>query len=77
VKKANYGRTGEKIRLRWNGLTFTTDTAATASPYQAAAEAEVDEIFLRLLDKRNTYSTTPRTSQQGLWLRASGIRRRS
>jgi RecA-family ATPase len=53
VKKANYGRAGEKIRLRWNGLTFTTDIAGTASPSRAAAEAEVDELFLRLLDKRN------------------------
>jgi RecA-family ATPase len=52
VKKNNRGRIGEKVTLRWNGLTFGTDMAAT-SPYRAAAERDIDDLFLRLLDKRN------------------------
>jgi RecA-family ATPase len=53
VTKSNYGRTGEKVTLRWGGLTFTTAMAGEASPYRAAAERDIDELFLRLLDKRN------------------------
>ncbi|CAL74411.1 hypothetical protein; putative RecA-superfamily ATPase (involved in signal transduction) [Bradyrhizobium sp. ORS 278] len=52
VKKSNRGRTGEKTRIQWAGLTFSTALSA-GSPRQAAAEREVDELFLRLLDKRN------------------------
>jgi RecA-family ATPase len=52
VKKNNRGRTGEKIKLRWSGLTFTTDAQSTASPYRAAAERDIDDLFLKLLDKR-------------------------
>jgi RecA-family ATPase len=51
VTKSNYGRTGEKVTLRWGGLTFTTAMAGEASPYRAAADREVDELFLRLLDR--------------------------
>ncbi|MHC4043561.1 AAA family ATPase [Bradyrhizobium sp. 23AC] len=51
VTKSNYGRTGEKVTLRWGGLTFTTAMAGEASPYRAAAERDVDEMFLRLLDR--------------------------
>ena len=53
VMKSNRGRTGEKIELRWNGLTFTTAAGAASSPHRAAAERNVDDLFLRLLDKRN------------------------
>lgn len=53
VKKNNRGRVGEKVALRWTGLTFTTQAQAAASPYRAQAEREIDELFLRLLDKRN------------------------
>jgi RecA-family ATPase len=53
VTKSNYGRTGEKVTLRWNGLTFTTAMAGEASPYRAAADRDVEELFLRLLEKRN------------------------
>jgi RecA-family ATPase len=52
VKKSNYGRAGEKIKLRWNGLIFVTATPADSSPYRAAAERNIDELFLKLLDKR-------------------------
>jgi RecA-family ATPase len=51
VTKSNYGRTGEKMTLRWAGLTFTTAIAGETSPYRAAADREVDELFLRLLDR--------------------------
>lgn len=51
VTKSNYGRTGEKVTLRWSGLTFTTAMASEASPYRAAADREVDDLFLRLLDR--------------------------
>lgn len=51
VTKSNYGRSGEKIGLRWGGLTFTTAMAGETSPYRAAADREVDELFLRLLDR--------------------------
>jgi RecA-family ATPase len=54
VKKSNYGRSGEKVTLRWSGLTFTTTTAGEASPYRAAAERDLDELFLKILTKRNT-----------------------
>jgi RecA-family ATPase len=52
VKKSNYGRAGEKIKLRWDGLTFVPAMSAKSSPYRAAAERDVDELFLKLLDKR-------------------------
>lgn len=54
VKKNNYGRSGEKITLRWDGLTFVPDCLAGApSHHRIAAERDVDELFLRLLEKRN------------------------
>jgi RecA-family ATPase len=62
VTKSNYGRTGEKVTLRWNGLTFTTATTGEASPYRAAADRDVDELFLRLLDKRNAQGRPVRPS---------------
>jgi RecA-family ATPase len=62
VTKSNYGRTGEKVALRWSGLTFTTATAGEASPYRAAADRDVDELFLRLLDKRNAQGRPVRPS---------------
>jgi RecA-family ATPase len=53
LKKTNRGKPGEKVALRWNGLTFSTEaTAGASSPYRAAAERDVDDVFLRLLDKR-------------------------
>jgi RecA-family ATPase len=52
VKKSNYGRAGERVKLRWNGLTFVPATSAESSSYRAAAERDVDELFLKLLDKR-------------------------
>jgi RecA-family ATPase len=53
VKKTNRGRTGEQIHLRWTGLTFTVAAAGTPSPHKAKTECAIDELFLRILDKRN------------------------
>jgi RecA-family ATPase len=50
--KNNRGRKDQKLTLRWAGLTFATEAEAAASPRRAAAEREVDSLFLRLLDKR-------------------------
>lgn len=52
VKKANRGPKGEKIPLRWVDGAFVVEGAATPIERQAA-DAAVDDLFLRLLDKRN------------------------
>jgi RecA-family ATPase len=52
IVKNNYGPDGEKIRLRWERGVFVPESAAT-SPYREAADREVDELFLRLLEQRN------------------------
>jgi RecA-family ATPase len=59
VRKNNRGRAGEKIKLRWNGLTFVTNQLGAASPYRAAADQNLDDLFVRLLEERNT---------QGRWV---------
>jgi RecA-family ATPase len=53
ITKNNDGVTGEKVKLRWNGVTFTIAAAGSTSPTRAKAEREVEELFLSLLDKRN------------------------
>jgi|SRR5450631_3407499 RecA-family ATPase len=53
VKKNNRGRVGEKVKLRWTGLTFSTDAQGMTSPHRAAADQAVDDLFLRLLEERN------------------------
>jgi RecA-family ATPase len=63
LKKSNRGKIVEKVRLRWNGLTFSTETSGGGpSPYRAAADRDVEELFLRLLDKRNAQSRPVRPS---------------
>jgi RecA-family ATPase len=52
IVKNNYGPDGEKIRLRWDRGVFVPESTAT-SPYREAADREVDELFLRLLEQRN------------------------
>ena len=52
IVKNNYGPTGEKIALRWERGVFVPESAST-SPYRAAVDREVDELFLRLLEQRN------------------------
>jgi RecA-family ATPase len=49
VIKSNYGPTGEKLRLRWERGVFVPESS-TSSSEQSAAEAPVDETFLRCLD---------------------------
>jgi RecA-family ATPase len=52
--KNNRGRKADAVELRWTGLTFAPVAAAVASPYRAAADREIDDLFLKLLDKRNS-----------------------
>lgn len=52
VMKANRGPRGEKISLRWVDGAFVIQGAATPIERQAA-DAAVDDLFLKLLDKRN------------------------
>ena len=62
IKKSNYGRAGEKIKLRWSGLTFVPATSGESSPHRAAADRDVDELFLKLLDKRTVQGRPVRPS---------------
>jgi RecA-family ATPase len=50
IIKNNYGPTGEKILLRWDRGVFVPE-GSQAPLSRLAAEASVDELFLRLLDK--------------------------
>jgi len=45
VKKSNYGRAGEKIKLRWNGLTFVPAKSGESSLYRSAVERDVGRAF--------------------------------
>ncbi|WP_213771967.1 AAA family ATPase [Bradyrhizobium sp. dw_78] len=49
IMKANGGKRGEKISLRWTAYTFVVERIE-APPRHVAADA-VDDIFLRLLEK--------------------------
>jgi len=49
VKKANYGPTGQKVRLRWSDGVFVVDSGAP-SRGAIAAETEAIEAYLRCLD---------------------------
>jgi RecA-family ATPase len=49
VVKSNYGPRGEKVRLRWERGVFVPEGSASSAE-RAAAEAPVDEAFLRCLD---------------------------
>src|SRR6185437_15022663 len=48
VVKANYGRTGAEIRLRWHDGAFIATTGAAGD---AATAVEADRVFLDLLDR--------------------------
>jgi RecA-family ATPase len=63
IVKNNYGPTGEKITLRWERGVFVPESQAAASPYRAAAEREIDDLFLQLLDKRNAQARHVRPSK--------------
>jgi RecA-family ATPase len=47
VKKANYGKTGEQIKLRWNDGVFVRDNGASFD--RAAAHQRVEQVFVDLL----------------------------
>lgn len=49
VMKANYGPAGERVRVRWRDGVFVPDVGPSTIE-RAAAEAHVDEIFLRCLE---------------------------
>lgn len=68
VKKSNYGPVGDKVSLRWEDGSFVMEgsEASQASPVRAAAQRDLDDLFVRLLEERNT---------QGRWVtpnRAAG-----
>lgn len=52
IVKNNYGPDGEKIRLRWHRGVFIPD-APGSSLERTAAQRDVDELFLRLLEQRS------------------------
>lgn len=51
LKKSNYGPVGETVRVRWREGVFVMDSDLGA-PQRAAAEAAIDDAFLRCLDAR-------------------------
>jgi len=63
IAKNNYGPTGEKITLRWERGVFVPESQADTSPYRAAAERQIDDLFLQLLDKRNAQARHVRPSK--------------
>jgi RecA-family ATPase len=67
VKKRNYGRPGEKVKLHWNGTTFTTRPICEPSPHKASADREVDETYLRCLDIKSAQgvSVSSKPSRSG------------
>jgi len=61
MKKSNYGPIGEKVTLQWEDGCFVIEGCASA-PHRAAAQQTLDDLFLRLLEERNT---------QGRWVTPS------
>ncbi|WP_299804738.1 AAA family ATPase [Tardiphaga sp.] len=61
VKKSNYGPVGDKVSLRWEEGSFVMEGSegSQASPVRAAAQRDLDDLFVRLLEERNT---------QGRWV---------
>lgn len=59
--KSNYGPTGKQVRLQWGegGLALEH---APSSLVRLGEDAKVDEVFLRLLDKRNAQGRPVRPS---------------
>jgi RecA-family ATPase len=62
IAKNNYGPTGETIPLRWERGVFVPESSAAPSPHRAAAESQVDELFLGLLDKFGAQGRDVRSS---------------
>lgn len=61
MKKSNYGPVGAKVTLQWEDGCFVMDSgdAGQTSPYRAAAQQGLDDLFVRLLEERNA---------QGRWV---------
>lgn len=61
MKKSNYGPVGEPARLQWEDGCFVMEgsDAGRATPYRAAAQQGLDDLFVRLLEERNA---------QGRWV---------
>jgi RecA-family ATPase len=55
--KNNYGRRGEKISVEWRDGIFVPKGSQSA-PHQAAAEASLDEAFMRCLDAATAQGRT-------------------
>jgi RecA-family ATPase len=53
VKKINYGKPGEKVKLRWEDGCFVLQ-GDTPAPARAAAEAEAEQVYLDCLDIATT-----------------------
>jgi RecA-family ATPase len=56
MKKSNYGPIGDKVTLQWEDGCFVMEASegGQAAPYRAAAQQALDDLFLRLLEERNT-----------------------
>lgn len=52
TQKSNYGPTGQAVRLQWGDGGLALEQAPN-SLVRIAEDAKVDDVFLRLLDKRN------------------------
>lgn len=52
TQKSNYGPTGQPVRLQWGDGGLALEHAPS-SLVRLAEDAKVDDLFLRLLDKRN------------------------
>ena len=61
TQKSNYGPTGQPVRLQWatGGLQLER---APSSLVRLAEDAKVDDLFLRLLDKRSAQGRYVRTT---------------
>lgn len=85
TKKANYGRTGEDIRLKWQRGVFVREVRANGSLNQMAAEARAETVFMDLLtayevEGRNVTATPCSTYAPAMFVkdkRAEGIGKRA
>jgi RecA-family ATPase len=55
--KANYGRRGEKISVEWRDGIFVPQ-GSQSSPQRAAADAQIDDAFMRCLDAATAQGRT-------------------
>jgi RecA-family ATPase len=59
--KSNYGPIGQQVRLQWGEGGLAVERAPS-SLVRLAEDAKVDEVFLRLLDKRNAQGRPVRST---------------